>query len=268
MPFVTLEEATLFFTDQGVGPSTALLVHGWGCDSHDWSWQIPALLDAGHRVVALDIRGHGYSAIAASGYSPYDFARDCANLIRHVENGPVVAVGHSLGAFIVSALAVEYPELVRSVIAVDPGYGRRRDDDVIEKSVGHLIRALATSDGLADAVDAFAMMEGPTTPAALRAWHGRRLYGTDRHVLVAALRGLFEAEGAIGTRGSASEYLARRSCPTLAVHTDSEQAGWEASTFSDSRSRAVTWQECGHWMHQERPAEFNRLILDWMTALD
>ena len=267
MPFLTLEEATLFFTDQGAGPTTVLLVHGWGCDSHDWSWQIPALLDAGHRVLALDLRGHGHSAITASGYSQYDFARDCANLIRHVKGEPVVAVGHSLGAFIVSALAVEYPELVRSVIAVDPGYGRSGDDDVIEKSVGHLIQALATDAGLADAVEAFALMEGPTTPAGLREWHGRRLYGTDRHVLVAALRGLFEAQGCIGTRKDASAYLARRSCPTLAVHTDSEQARWEASTFPDSRSRAVTWKGCGHWMHQERPAEFNPLILDWMTAL-
>ena len=65
----------------------------------------------------VDLRGHGHSAITASGYSQYDFARDCANLIRHVKGGPVVAVGHSLGAFIVSALAVEYPELVRSQLS-------------------------------------------------------------------------------------------------------------------------------------------------------
>jgi pimeloyl-ACP methyl ester carboxylesterase len=267
MPFAALDGTTLFFTDQGTGPQVVLLVHGWGCDSHDWSWQIPAFIDAGYRVVAADIRGHGRSPIAASGYTPYDFARDCADLIRYLDGGPVVAVGHSLGAFIVSALAVEHPELVRSVIAVDPGYGRPGDADVIESSVRHLIQALSTDAGLRDAEAAFAVMEGPSTASGLRAWHARRLYSTDRHVLLAALRGLFETEGSIGTRAAASAYLARRSCPTLALHTDRQQAAWEASTFTDPRSRTESWAGTGHWMHQERPEEFNRLVREWLATL-
>jgi len=59
MPFHDTGDTTLFFTDDGeVDP--VLFVHGWTCDSQDWIWQIPALR-ARHRVIAVDLRGHGRS---------------------------------------------------------------------------------------------------------------------------------------------------------------------------------------------------------------
>src|SRR5690606_34760467 len=44
--------ARLFFTDTGNGPDV-MLIHGWTCDSHDWSWQLP-VFESKYRVIAPD----------------------------------------------------------------------------------------------------------------------------------------------------------------------------------------------------------------------
>ena len=120
MPFLQARGARLFFTDEGRG-DTCLFVHRYTCDSHDWGCQLPWFADR-FRVVALDLRGHGKSSTPAGGYEPRQLAGDVAALIRHLGCGPVVALGHSLGGVVVSALAVEYPDQVAAVVHADPAY--------------------------------------------------------------------------------------------------------------------------------------------------
>lgn len=85
-----------------------MFVHGFSCDSHDWTWQIPYFVES-HRVIAVDIRGHGRSSVPDGGYDDGVFANDLTNLLEHLGTGPVVAIGHSLGGVIVSTLSVERP---------------------------------------------------------------------------------------------------------------------------------------------------------------
>ncbi len=70
-------------------------------------------------VVAVDQRGHGLSDKPASGYEADDFAEDIAALIRKLDKGPVILVGHSLGSRNSVTAAAAHPELVRSVVAID-----------------------------------------------------------------------------------------------------------------------------------------------------
>lgn len=129
MPFARLDNVTLFYTDEGSGEPPILFVHGYSCDSHDWSWQIPYFVES-HRVVAIDLRGHGHSSVPNHGYDHRTF---CSGHRRHtilesIGCGPVVAISHSLGAVIVSTLAVKRPDLVRAVVSIDPGIPPTRRD--------------------------------------------------------------------------------------------------------------------------------------------
>jgi len=109
-----LDSVELFYTDDGRGETTVLLVHGLGCDSDDWAWQLDPLRER-YRVVAVDLRGHGRSSVPSSGYTPPDVAADLAVLLNRLEIGPVVVVGHSLGGVVATALAVEHPHRVSAV---------------------------------------------------------------------------------------------------------------------------------------------------------
>lgn len=255
MPFADLSEARLFYTDEGAGDPPVLFVHGYSCDSHDWMWQLPYFTER-HRVVAVDIRGHGRSSAPDDGYTPQRFAADLAELLGHLGTGPVVAVGHSLGGVIVSALAVEHPDLVSAVVSVDPGY---LIPDAAAESLAGIVQATA-----ADPVAAAEMMLGPTyaeaSPPHLKAWHFRRIAGDPPHVLHKTLQGLF-APGGLTFTSVCEPYLRRRPCPVLAFYAD----GGRAATEQAMGAEVIVWPGSGHWLHQERPAEFNALVERWIS---
>ncbi|MBO1414731.1 alpha/beta fold hydrolase [Streptomyces sp. FH025] len=264
MPYADLTGVRLFYTDEEEGHTAVLLVHGWGCDSHDWSWQVGPLVDAGFRVIAPDSRGHGRSSVPCEGFDPTDFAADLAELIGLLQVGRVVAVGHSQGGVIVSTLAVERPELVAAAVVVDSPYGL--PDHEASGRWQPLLDALGTDNGLERVADALAAVEGERIPDALRNWHRRRVLGMAPAVMRSTLEA-FLKEGSVATRSGADEYLRRRRCPVLTVHTHPAQAAWEESTFADPRSRSLSWPEAGHWLHQERADDFNDLVLRWLAGL-
>jgi pimeloyl-ACP methyl ester carboxylesterase len=53
----------------------------------------------------------------------------------------------------------------------------------------------------------------------------------------------------------------------LAFYTDPDRAAYEATLFADPRSKSITWAGSGHWLHQERPVEFNTVVDDWLAGL-
>ncbi|MDA8044920.1 MAG: alpha/beta hydrolase [Actinomycetota bacterium] len=251
----------LFYTDEGEGGPPILFVHGYSCDSHDWSWQIPHFVEH-HRVIAMDNRGHGRSSVPDTGYDHGDFAADTAGLIDHLGCGPVVAIGHSLGGVIVSTLAIERPDLVRAVVSVDPGY---LVPDAMGQALGPVIEALQAEDPAPAAQAMLSATYSPASPMPLRTWHMRRTAGVAPHVLRQTLGNLLTG---MALESNSAPYLAQRKCPVLTMYTDPARAALEASLMSDDRSRAVSFEGSGHWLHQERPAEFNHLVDSWLATLD
>jgi lipase len=78
---------------------------------------------AGRRpLFALDLRGRGDSDKPSGPYGMAQHARDVAAAMRALELGPSVIVGHSMGAFVATALAAQNPELVSGIIMIDGGY--------------------------------------------------------------------------------------------------------------------------------------------------
>jgi pimeloyl-ACP methyl ester carboxylesterase len=261
LPFADVSGLRLFYTDEGSGEPAMLLVHGWSCDSHDWSWQIPAFAKD-HRVIASDLRGHGRSSVSADGYTPRSFAADLAQLLSGCSAGPVVAIGHSLGAVIVSVLAVEHPELIRAVVVVDSAYGIGAER---KSSVAQLLQELRGPAGIEVAAGLGARTAA--TPPGLETWHRRRVLGTPPDVMADTLAGIYQTDDQIGFQPESDQYLRRRACPVLGIYADQSRAIWEATTHEHPYSRQVAWEGSGHWLHQERSAEFNSLVLDWIGGL-
>jgi pimeloyl-ACP methyl ester carboxylesterase len=263
MPFCDLGDVRLFYTDEGEGPPV-VLVHGWTCDSHDWNYQIPALVSR-HRVIALDLRGHGHSSAPPGGYTPRQFAADIARLLRGLDTGPVVAVGHSLGG----AVVVEHPELVRAIAPVDAAYGI---DPSALGDLEPLVAALRSPQGHAVARQFFSdSFYPPGFPPHLKAHHARRIESLPSHVLSGAFEGLVLAPDEFSTLPRSAAYLGRVRCPALSFRAGRQDpaavAAWERSCFSHPYSKAVGWDDAGHFLHQEKPEDFNRILFDWIAGL-
>jgi pimeloyl-ACP methyl ester carboxylesterase len=98
------------------GPAMVLL-HGLGDDERDWQVVLPALA-AGHRVYAVDLRGHGRSSHPGR-YSFELMREDVRGFLEAVVGEPCVLVGHSMGGTVAILLARTDPQLITRLILVD-----------------------------------------------------------------------------------------------------------------------------------------------------
>jgi pimeloyl-ACP methyl ester carboxylesterase len=260
VPFAELDEVRLFYTDEGSGEPSLLFVHGYACDSHDWSWQLPHF-GASHRVIAVDLRGHGRSTAPAEGYSALSLATDLAKLLELLNVRTVVACGHSLGALVVSALAVEYPRRLAALVCVDPGY---LFPDEVGAHGEELAAKLRHTDPVPTVQQILDVLASPNQPPAFHTWYRRRAAGVPAHVLRQTMD---EQVTGLALMRLGRSYLSRRTCPILSIYADPARAAIERDLFVDDRSRAIGWEEAGHWLHQERAEEFNGLVDEWLKSL-
>ena len=97
------------------------MVHGLASNAQMWDGVARRLSDQGHRVVAIDQRGHGQSDKPDSGYDYGTLTNDLVALLDALTLESVVAVGQSWGANVVLELAARHPARVRGVACVDGG---------------------------------------------------------------------------------------------------------------------------------------------------
>jgi non-heme chloroperoxidase len=101
MPKVTVGrensgDIEIYYEDHGAG-QPVVLIHGYPLSGRGWDKQVPALLDAGYRVIAYDRRGFGNSSQPTSGYDYDTFATDLNFLMEGLDLRDAVLVGHSMG---------------------------------------------------------------------------------------------------------------------------------------------------------------------------
>jgi pimeloyl-ACP methyl ester carboxylesterase len=109
-------DQAVVFEDRGSGRPAFVFVHGWACDRSFFAPQAEHFARR-HRVVSVDLRGHGESDKPPG---PYPIAaEDIAYIIEELGLGKTVAVGHSMGGMIVLQLAAAHPDCVAAIVMVD-----------------------------------------------------------------------------------------------------------------------------------------------------
>jgi pimeloyl-ACP methyl ester carboxylesterase len=109
----------LHVTDRGPRDApTILLVHCYTCSMDYWQ-RLQPLLVRDHRVIAVDLLGHGGSEKPEDGYSMEHQADTIAEALDALDAKPVLAVGQSLGGPVSTALAQRHPEKVRGLVIMD-----------------------------------------------------------------------------------------------------------------------------------------------------
>ena len=117
----TINGLSFHYRDWGGGGQEIILLHGLASTCHIWDLVGPLLTQGGHRVVAMDQRGHGASAKPEQGYDFGTVSRDLAGLIEGLGMARPVIVGHSWGADVALEFAVANPEVPKGLCFVDGG---------------------------------------------------------------------------------------------------------------------------------------------------
>lgn len=112
--------------EQGEGP-LVVLIHGFPESWFSWRHQIPAIAEAGYRVVAPDMRGYGETEApeAIEAYDIIELSKDIAGLITAAGHEQAVVIGHDWGAAVAWHTALLHPEKVSAVGALSIPYGGR-----------------------------------------------------------------------------------------------------------------------------------------------
>jgi pimeloyl-ACP methyl ester carboxylesterase len=119
MPSIVRDGIKLVYDVRGTGVPAFVFVHGWTCDRSFFAAQADHFARR-HRVVSLDLRGHGESDKPQGPYPIAAYAADVAHLIDTLGLGKVVAVGHSMGGVTVLQLGADHPAKVAGIVMVDP----------------------------------------------------------------------------------------------------------------------------------------------------
>jgi pimeloyl-ACP methyl ester carboxylesterase len=107
-----------YVADAGEGPPV-VLIHGWCCDHSYLDPQRAHFARRGHRVVAVDLRGHGGSDRPVQAYTMGDFADDVAWLSSRLSVENAIVIGHSMGGIVAYELAGRHPDLVSAFVMID-----------------------------------------------------------------------------------------------------------------------------------------------------
>lgn len=112
----------------GQGSPPIVFIHGMGTSAASWTECMAALADR-HRVIAVDLLGHGRSPVPDD---PAEYTRDAAlgdidQLLAELGE-PAVLVGHSLGGYLALAHAATRPGVARAVVVINTGPGFRDPD--------------------------------------------------------------------------------------------------------------------------------------------
>jgi pimeloyl-ACP methyl ester carboxylesterase len=116
---VDTSNGTLQVLDQGNRQgSPIVLIHCYTCSMHWWD-ELAPLLERDHRVIRVDLLGHGGSDKPSAGYSMDDQASAVAEALAKLGVVDATVVGHSLGGSVATALAAQSPRLASRIVIID-----------------------------------------------------------------------------------------------------------------------------------------------------
>jgi pimeloyl-ACP methyl ester carboxylesterase len=259
MPSVNLNGINLAYDDFGQG-EPIVFIHGIFVSRAAWLPQIDYFART-HRVITLDLRGHGESSLSDTPYSVALFAADVVALLDRLGLQKVICCGHSFGGMVAQELALSYPERVSKLILAESTYG------------------VSTTPWEAVMVSATDMMMGMISPA-------------DQVKLVAALFGAFtpqinayiQTQGAQQLKNPANFQkiykasldfnsrwrLHRLTCPTLILLGQYFQVPWihwhaYEMLWSIKPAKLRYIPNAGHALNWDNPTTFNQTVARFLA---
>jgi 3-oxoadipate enol-lactonase len=232
-----------------------LLLHAGIADRRMWEPQLPALTGAGHRALAPDLPGFGDAALEPGTVDYVEFAAGRLN-------GPAAVVGCSFGARVALELAVVHAELVDRLVLIGIGPTSEWSEEA-QRGFEEEEAALDRGDlGAAAAQQARMWLADSAEPSVRELTEAMTIRSYEQQLPL---------EGQVKTvwpEPPSTERLSEIGMPTLVV-VGSQDLG-DVKAMSEHVAAAIpgakleTIEGAGHLPSIERPAELNRLLLDFL----
>jgi len=233
----------------GSGEPVLVFVHGWSCDRSYWRAQTDHFA-ASHRVVAVDLGGHGESGLGRKDWTMNAFGGDVRAVVEALGLRKVVLVGHSMGGHVIAEAAQIMPDRVAALVLVDTFTD-------VDSRVS------------AEQLESFLAPMRADFRGTTEAWVRRRLFvGRSDPKLVAWIaRDMAAGPAAVGLsamvnirRYDEGAALAALKVPVRLINADLFSTNLEAARRRKPNVSLAVIPGVGHFPMMESPDEFNRLL--------
>lgn len=274
-----------------------VLCHGWPELAFSWRFQITALAEAGYHVIAVNQRGYGKSSCPkeVSKYDILHLTDDLVGVLVHFGYKDAIFVGHDWGAMVVWNMAMLFPDRVQKIINLALPYQPRGDRpwlEGMEEFFGqdHYFVHFNKKPGVADRIledNTVRFLQNlyrknlPVSPpkpgmmminlAEANTAEGDPLMSESE---MAEFVTAFESSGFSGgihwyrnldrNWHLLAEVDPIIHHPTLMIYGERDLIPKFEKLTDFVPSADVISLDCGHWIPQEKPAETNQAILQWL----
>ncbi len=271
---IDADGVALTVADHGPRDGTpVLMLHGFPDSARLWRNQIPALVDAGYRVIAPDLRGFGrsYRPETVSDYSIRRMAVDQITTLDDLGVDRAHVVGHDWGSALAWYLALTKPGRVRSLTALSVGHPTAFADAGLRQREKSWYMLLFQFEGVAEE-----WLAGDDW-AGLRRWTGNHpeadhwIEDLSRPGALTSALNIYRANMPPANFIGEPPTLFPVAVPTMGVWSTRDFALLESQMTGSGDHVAEEWsyqrvEGASHWIPLDAPDELSGMMVDWMAA--
>jgi pimeloyl-ACP methyl ester carboxylesterase len=251
--FSKLDGSRVHYVNYGKGDEALVLIHGWTQSADAWRDNV-AGLSARHRVVVVELPGHGQSDKPTVTYSMDYFARAVEAVMRDAKVKRAVLVGHSMGTPVARQFYRKYPDKTLGIVIVDGALTPFADKAMVDQ----LMAGFRGPKYRETVTQMMGFISGPNLSAEVKERINSSSMNTPQSVLVSAFEGMLDpaiwAEDKINV-------------PVLAIMAKSPllpATAEESFRAIAPRMDFQLWDGVGHFLMMEKPKEFDAAVIAWL----
>jgi len=254
--FAKVDGLRVHYKSFGQGDTALVFVHGWTCDLTFWRDQVD-FFSGKTRIILVDLPGHGQSDKPMVDYTQDLFAKGIHAALQDAGVKKATLVGHSMGTPVIRQFYRLFPGETQALVIVDGGLRNPFPNPDAAKARLAVLESSAFQGEIEKAIDG---MFVPTTTPEIREFVVSRMTKAPKHVSVGAIRG----QTAPGLYNDD-----KITVPVVAIMA--KRTNWTPAQADQFRALAPqveyhAMEGVGHFLMMEKPAEFNQLVAQFLTA--
>jgi sigma-B regulation protein RsbQ len=246
----------IHYSVQGKGEPALVFIHCWSCDRHLWDNQVSAFAK-NHRVVTIDLPGHGESGQGRKKWSVESYGDDVKRVVEKLNLKRVVLIGSSMGGPIALEATRRMPGRVAAIVPVDTLHDV--DNKLPPEQLEEVFKQLRVD--YKGAITGFLnqLFFSPSTPDAVKARVISEVTSRPPELAIAILQGIFTYD--------AGPALREIKVPIRAINADMNPTNLEVNRKYAPQFDVAIIKGTGHYPMLEDPKRFNEMLADILRNL-
>ena len=253
---VSADGVPIHYRVQGEGSPALIFVHGWSCDKDYWNNQM-VFFSGKHKVVAIDLGGHGESGLNRDDWTMEAYGEDVRAVADKLKLDKIVMIGHSMGGPVILDAARGLSSRVLALVGADTfhDFGKEHSDEEKRKFIAGF------HDDFQQNVNGFVRSMFPAiADPALVDRVAADMSSAPPRVALSAMKNLFDYD--------AKKTLEEVRIPVFCINADKYPTNILGNRQHAASFEVLLMPGVGHFVMLEEPEKFNALLAEVLKKFE